>query len=74
MNRNLFFVTLATAALASCSQNETVDINNGQAIGFRTAMGIRAVETTTGDLGQFNVTALDASGADYFNNSSFASS
>ncbi len=71
MKKKLFFVALAAAALASCSQNETVEVNNGQAIGFRTAMGNRAVETTVTNLDAFNATALDEAGANYFANAAF---
>lgn len=59
----------ASIALASCSNEEVVELNNGNAIDFRASMGddTRATETVLGNLAEFNVTAL--MGADnYFTN------
>lgn len=59
----------ASIALASCSNEEVVELNNGNAIDFRASMGdaTRATETVLENLNEFNVTAL--MGADnYFTN------
>lgn len=48
---------LATLALASCSDDEPVSVNTGDAISFRPAMGVksRATETTNSNLTSINV-------------------
>lgn len=67
--RHLFYAGLALAALASCSQDETTDVNKIGSIGFRTLLGktTRAV-TELGNMGSFNVTAFPTGGANYFTN------
>lgn len=68
--KHLFYAGLALTALASCSQDETTDVDKTGAIGFRTSLGktTRAV-TTLGNMGSFNVTAVPTSGgANYFTN------
>lgn len=64
MKKNLFILAAATVALASCSNEEMVELNKGNAIDFRAAMGVasRGDETTTGNIGQFYVTAVDQDG------------
>ena len=47
MKQKLFFIAVAAMGMASCSQDESTGINNGNAIDFRAALGTRAVETTT---------------------------
>jgi len=42
MKQKLLFAGMAAIALTSCSNDEAVEINNGHAIGFRTAMATRA--------------------------------
>lgn len=64
MKKNLFILATAAFALASCSNEEVVELNNGNAIDFRVAMS-RGAETTTDNIGQFYVTAID-NGANYF--------
>lgn len=49
---------IAALALASCSQDEPVSINQGRQIDFRPAMGSRATETTNANLSDITVTAL----------------
>lgn len=73
--RHLFYAGLALAALASCSQDETTDVNKIGSIGFRTSLGktTRAV-TTLADMGSFNVTAFPTGGANYFTNLTVSSS
>lgn len=60
MKKTVLFATLATLALASCSQDEPVSVNQGKTISFRPAMGVqtRATETTNANLSSFYVTAL----------------
>ncbi|WP_315085576.1 fimbrillin family protein [Bacteroides heparinolyticus] len=73
--RHLFYAGLALAALASCSQDETTDVNKIGSIGFRTSLGktTRAVTTKT-NMGSFNVTAFPTGGANYFTNLAVSSS
>ncbi|MCM1177239.1 MAG: fimbrillin family protein [Clostridium sp.] len=61
MKKNLFFLAAATVLLASCSNEEVIELNKGNAIDFRAAMGVasRGAETTTANIGQFLVTAID---------------
>lgn len=74
MKTKLFFVAAASIALASCSSEDVVELNNGNAIDFRVAMGSeatsRGTETTTGNLKEFNVTALNGA-ANYFTDVTF---
>ncbi|WP_419507447.1 fimbrillin family protein [Alistipes communis] len=71
MKRFLFF--LAAAAMTACSQDETTDVvGNGHPIDFRTAMGTRAAETTTGTLEKITVTAIDAENENYFTDVEFS--
>jgi hypothetical protein len=64
MKKNLFILAAATLALASCSNEEMIELNKGNAIDFRAAMGVasRGDETTTANIGQFYVTAVDQDG------------
>lgn len=75
MKKQFFFMVAAAIALASCSSEDVVEPNNGNAIDFRVAMGTgansRSTETTTQDLGQFKVTAF-ANGAEYFSDLLFS--
>ncbi|WP_302277644.1 fimbrillin family protein [Alistipes ihumii] len=71
MKRFLFF--LAAAAMTACSQDETTDVvGNGHPIDFRTAMGTRAAETTTGTLQKITVMAIDAEHENYFTDVEFS--
>lgn len=60
MKKHLFFMGVALVALASCSNEEVVDINKGDAINFRVAMGnganSRATETTTSNFAPNGIT------------------
>ena len=65
MKKNYFFAALAAVALASCSNDETVALNQGDAITFRPLIGnvTRAASTsdvTTANITSFNVTAFNA--------------
>lgn len=70
MRKTLLFVTAAAlvTALASCSQDETTAINQGDGISFRASLGkaTRATETTLNSMGSFNVTAVKANKNIYF--------
>lgn len=75
MKKHFLFLTAAAAlAMASCSKDESTDIDRGRAIDFRAAMGTRATEMTTEKLSSFFVTALDAKNQNYFANAEFTKS
>ncbi len=63
----------ALATLASCEQEEPIDINEGHSIGFRSAIGSasRATETNNSNLESFTVTAL-MGGEDFFDQKIFS--
>ena len=48
MNKSIFWCAVAALALASCSNDETVEVAKGNAISFRAVTGLntRGVETT----------------------------
>lgn len=71
MKKQLFLVVVAALAMASCSKDESTGINNGNAIDFRAAMQTRASETTTANITNFFVTALDKNDANYFSDAEF---
>lgn len=71
MKKQLFLVVVAALAMASCSKDESTGINNGNAIDFRAAMQTRASETTTANIMNFFVTALDKNNANYFSDAEF---
>ncbi len=71
MKQKLLFAGMAAIALTSCSNDEAVEINNGHAIGFRTAMATRATETTAANLEGFFVTAFYESTEPYFSDLEF---
>lgn len=58
MKKNLFILAAAALVFTGCSNDETVEVNKGNAISFRTAVSTRAQETTTANLQSFNVTAI----------------
>ena len=68
----MLLIAGAALALASCSQDESTGINNGNAIDFRAAMETRATETTTANIAKFFVTAIDKNNANYFTDAEFA--
>ncbi|MDE7413614.1 MAG: fimbrillin family protein [Muribaculaceae bacterium] len=67
----LLLAGLASVALASCSSDEPLDINTGNAISFRPSMGTRAVETTNANLSEINVAAFMGD-AQFFNTMTFS--
>ncbi|WP_390612732.1 fimbrillin family protein [Alistipes onderdonkii] len=66
MKHFVFFLTIATIALVSCSKDETTGVNQGLGIEFRPSIGknaiTRAVETTNANLQSIYVTAFDNGG------------
>lgn len=63
--KKFFFFAVAALALAACSNDETVEVNQGDAINFRPLMNnaTRASATsdvTTANINSFNVTAFNA--------------
>ena len=72
MKKQLFFIATAALVLASCSQDETIEVNMSDAISFRTFVNAqtRAADITTANIEQFNVTAMNGNNA-YFDNVTF---
>ena len=58
MKKHLFLAAVAAFALVSCAKDETKSINTGEEISFRSAMQVKATETTVSNLESFNVTAF----------------
>lgn len=65
MNKAIYFVAAASLALASCSNDETLDMGNQKGISFRTVAGLnsRVAEITQSNLKGMSVTAYE-NGAD----------
>lgn len=65
MNKAIYFVAVASLALASCSNDETLDMGNQKGISFRTVAGLnsRVAEITQNNLKGMSVTAFE-NGAD----------
>lgn len=68
MKSKLFMFAVAAAALASCSSDEIVQVNEGNAISFTPVINnqTRGLDITTTALDSFTVTALKGTGAAYF--------
>lgn len=76
MKRQVLYLAMATLVMASCSKNETLDINEGRGIGFHAMSnaGTRASEVTNNTLKDFWVTALyNDNGSVYFSDVKFSS-
>lgn len=61
MKKNLLFTAMAVAVLASCSNDDVVDVNNGSGISFRASLDkaiTRSNVTNLQNLAAFNVTAI----------------
>lgn len=62
MKKIILYAGIAATVLTSCNTEELVEVASGDAITFRSTMALseasRGVETTTGSLQQFKVTAL----------------
>ena len=76
MKKISLFAAVAVIALASCSSDDTLSVNQGEAISFRTSVNglTRAADITLADLNSFVVTAKKVSnGQSYFDNVTFSS-
>lgn len=62
MNKKLFFLAIAALGLAACSNDDVVEINQGEAISFRplTTNVTRAVDASFANGTSFKVTAFEA--------------
>lgn len=61
MKKNFLFAAIALAAMSSCSKDEVVDVNNGNAIAFRASLDkatSRSNVTLLSNLNTFKVTAI----------------
>ena len=58
MKKSLFLYGIAALALASCAENEPIEVNKGDAIAFRSGMATRATETTNANLSSIYVTGF----------------
>lgn len=70
MKKNFLFAAVALAAMTSCSNDEVVNVNNGDAISFRASLDkaiSRSNVTSLANLQAFNVTAI-GNGNNYFTN------
>lgn len=65
------FMAMTAMLIASCSSDDVVSTNTGRAIDFRTSVGTRGAETTTDNIKEFYVTAIDANNANYFTDLKF---
>ena len=73
MRKTVFWYAIAAVALASCSNDETLDLNRGDGISFRTSADkiTRGTETTNANITEFYVTAFDEKGDTYFGDQQF---
>lgn len=71
MKKQFMFMAMAAMLIASCSSDDVVSTNTGRAIDFRTSVGTRGTETTTDNIKEFYVTAIDANNANYFTDLKF---
>lgn len=75
MKQKFLYLAIATLVMASCSQDETININEGKGIGFRAEAnaGTRATVITDNNLSDFWVTAVyQTSGDSYFSDVKFS--
>lgn len=63
---------MAALVMVSCSEENVLDTNKGNAIDFRAAMGTRASETTTASMSQIYVTALTVRNENLFSDLLFS--
>lgn len=76
MCKKTILFAVAALAMAACSNDEIVDLNQGREISFRASSekNTRATETTNANLSGFYVTALTDDGSVYFGNLLFEGS
>lgn len=72
MKKQLFLTAMAALVMVSCSEENVLDTNKGNAIDFRAAMGTRALETTTASMNQIYVTALTVRNENLFSDLLFS--
>ena len=72
MKKQLFLTAMAALVMVSCSEENVLDTNKGNAIDFRAAMGTRAQETNTANMSSIYVTALDARNENLFSDQLFS--
>ena len=71
MKKQLLFIAAAGLVLASCSQDETIEVNTSEAISFRTFVNAQTrADITTDNIAEFNVTAMNGDKA-YFEDVTF---
>lgn len=61
MKKNLVLAAVVLAAMSSCSKDEVIEVNNGNAIAFRASIDkaiSRGPVTNLANLNAFNVTAI----------------
>ncbi|MCM1503873.1 MAG: fimbrillin family protein [Muribaculum sp.] len=58
MKKNLLILATAALAMTACSNDETLEVNRGNSIAFRSAVDSRATEMTTPGLQKFYVSAI----------------
>ena len=63
--KSILMASLAVLAMASCSNDETIEISKSRAIDFRTTMQTRGVEVNTGNLTKFKAVCI-VNGERYF--------
>ena len=71
MKKNIFLISMTMLALISCTNDEVIQINNGQKIDFHIGMETRATVLDQGSLNEFYVTALTEKGEPYFSDIKF---
>lgn len=72
MKKQLFLTAMTALVMVSCSEENVLDTNKGNAIDFRAAMGTRASETTTASMSQIYVTALTVRNENLFSDLLFS--
>lgn len=68
MNRKLFFAAMAATALASCTNDDLVEVNHGEGIAFRASLDKALTRGTTTNLQNLNAFKVTAFGQDEANN------